>query len=467
MTVRTLTVTGLRGFAEEQRLRLAQPSGEPGSGITILVGPNSSGKSTVVDAMHSFSKNDTTFSQGKRNDNSESRVRITVEYEDGATHELRTVDGGGSETVRDPKQPAPHDWYVLPSRRFFPPYFDKASEDRRQFLLNSQLPNTRSTPVDRFHFRLFTALKNADHFNDVLKRVIAPVPDWTIDQSDQGDYFIRVNTAGYHHNSDGLGEGIVSLLFVVDALYDSSAGDKIVVDEPELSLHPIYQRRLLTLLADYAKDRQIIYATHSPYFVDFQHILNGAQVASIHKRCANSMISQLSQETIRQIGGLTKNLNNPHVLGVNARESLFQEEDMIVVEGQEDVVYYGLLIDQLKDKGVLSAHSAAQLRDRFFGWGAGGAANIEKILLLLRDLGFQRVAAIVDKNEASRIFHLRNEFSTYHFSSIPADDIRTKRHRRSPPCIYGILDQKCHLRDEFVEETEELLVGVATYLLER
>ena len=57
-------------------------------------------------------------------------------------------------------------------------------------------------------------------------------------------------TPGGTHNSDGLGEGTVSLLYIADALYDSSSEDVIVIDEPELSLHPEHQRRLRGVLAD-------------------------------------------------------------------------------------------------------------------------------------------------------------------------------------------------------------------------
>ena len=322
MAVTTLAIKGLRGFADEQRLRLAKPSGDVGSGLTILVGPNSGGKSTVVEAFHAFSKNDVTFSEGKRNTNSKSLVTIRTEYEDGATHELRTVDSGGSETIRDSQRNEPEAWYVLPSRRFFDPYFDRASENRREFLRNSQLPKTRSTPLDRFTLRLFNALENIDRFNEVFGRVMMPVPDWTIDQSDEGRYFIRVNSVGHRHNSDGLGEGVVSLRFIVDALYDSAKNSVIVVDEPELSLHPIHQRRLLALFAQYARDRQIVYATHSPYFVDFKHVLNGAEVARVYRRGNASEISQLQRETVDQLEGLTNNFNNPHI-GSHRSRSLF------------------------------------------------------------------------------------------------------------------------------------------------
>ena len=41
MSVAFLIVTGYKGFSQEQALHLAQPTGKAGSGLTILVGPNS------------------------------------------------------------------------------------------------------------------------------------------------------------------------------------------------------------------------------------------------------------------------------------------------------------------------------------------------------------------------------------------------------------------------------------------
>ena len=452
MSVKTLTIKGLRGFAEEQALRLAQPTGKTGSGITILVGPNNGGKSTVVESLQAWSvRQDPTFSEGKRNKQAGDRVSIHIKLNDGVC-ELRTVDAGGSEVIREPEGPL-NNCYVLPSRRFFDPYFNQGEMDRQSYLANLGVPNTRSSPTAIFSFRLFTALGNLAKFNEVLARVVDPPPIWTIDQSDQGSHYLKMGDNGQFHNSDGLGEGIVSLLFIVDALYDSKEGDLIVIDEPELSLHPTYQRRLAGLLADYAKDRQILYATHSPYFVDFEHVMNGAEVARVHKRAGSSLISQLNRKTAKQFKGLLRDSHNPHVLGLDAREAFFQEHGVVIVEGQEDVLLYPSVLDQLVSSGQLDCYSASYLRERFFGWGAGGAGNIERVASLLYELGFERVAGIFDKNERHLISNLQSKFPGYFFSSIPADDIRTKPAIEGREATCGLIDENGALRSEYVQET--------------
>ena len=464
MSVETLTIKGFRGFSEEYSLRIAQPTGAPGSGITILVGPNNGGKSTVIESLQAWSaRQGTSFSEGKRNRLAGDRVLIRIGLHD-SVYELRTVDTGGSETIREPDG-FPENCYVLPSRRFFRPYFGSGLTDRQQYLVNySTLSDTRSNPNDYFSQRLFRARERLEEFNQVLERVVDPVPVWTIDQSDQGGYYLKMDSDGQYHTSDGLGEGIISLLFIVDALYDSREGDLIVIDEPELSLHPAYQRRLATVLADYAKNRQIIYATHSPYFVDFEDVLSGAEVARVHKRDGSCRISQLKRETVDLFKGILKDTNNPHVLGLDARETFFQQDGVVVVEGQEDVVFYPKILCELVKNHQVSSASASYLRERFFGWGAGGAHKIEGIVTLLRDLGLEHVAGIFDKNKRDLMPDLQAKFPNYTFASIPADDIRTKPAVGEREPTYGLLDAQYALRPEYVEETGTLFSTIAADL---
>ena len=111
---------------------------------------------------------------------------------------------GGSQTIREPND-IPRNCYVLPSRRFFNPYFGTGQRSREQYLGIHGLPNTRSTATNDFSQRLFHALQNRDAFNRVLERVVNPAPTWTIDQSDQGQHYLKIDSSGLYHNSDGLG----------------------------------------------------------------------------------------------------------------------------------------------------------------------------------------------------------------------------------------------------------------------
>ena len=177
MTVRQLSIRGYRGFSKKQNLVFAQPTGELGSGLTILVGPNSGGKSAVVESLNALSSRASTFSEGKRKKSAGNHVTITITV-DKTTYKLQTVTAGGSETTRTPEG-VTLDHYVLPSRRFFSPYFGKGNSDRRSYLRNSSLPQTRSSELGQFSQRLFKALERKERFNEILSRIVNPVPEWT------------------------------------------------------------------------------------------------------------------------------------------------------------------------------------------------------------------------------------------------------------------------------------------------
>jgi hypothetical protein len=79
-----LIVEGYRGFRSAENLKLAIPNGNPGSGLTILVGPNSGGKSSVIEALQLCSDlgQQAQLSRGKRNVGSPAGVRLSIEYSD-------------------------------------------------------------------------------------------------------------------------------------------------------------------------------------------------------------------------------------------------------------------------------------------------------------------------------------------------------------------------------------------------
>ena len=55
--------------------------------------------------------------------------------------------------------------------------------------------------------RLFRARANITEFNKVFQRIMDPAPLWTIEQSDQGTYYLKTDADGQYHNSDGREKG--------------------------------------------------------------------------------------------------------------------------------------------------------------------------------------------------------------------------------------------------------------------
>jgi predicted ATP-dependent endonuclease of OLD family len=433
-----IEINGYRGFSSVQTLNLAIQSGLYGSGLTVVLGPNNSGKSTIFEAFKGISQTrPPSITEGRRNKAAGEKINIKLFNIDDLSISLETVPGGGSETRYSSNGIKPEQVKImaLPSRRTFSPLFSKGLHNRDQFINSSGLPPVRGAQLDNFQYRIFNIQQSPEQFakfNSVLSKVLKPVPNWHIEQNDGGQYYIKFIFDGFSHNSDGAGEGLLSLFTIVDTLYDSSDDDIIIIDEPELSLHPSLQRRLISLISDYAKTRQIVIFTHSPYFIDWQALFNGGSIARTKKESTGELvIQQMKRATIEGLFSLYNNMNNPHILGLDAREIFFLDENVILVEGQEDVIFFKRILELLK----------IDLHGSFYGWGAGGATNMTKILNAFVDLGFKKVCVILDKNMESLKPGLENDFPNFVFFIIPTDDVRDKDEIKGKPAISGLIDR--------------------------
>jgi AAA15 family ATPase/GTPase len=248
--LKLIEILGFRGFASNQTLEFAMPDGNNrGSGLTVVVGANNTGKSTVIEALRAMIQSETpSFSMGRRNSSAGDFVKIRTVEEDEKETILESIQPRTSETkFSDPNRVFLRNrTFILNSRRAFNPYFGRATANRESYNSNLGFSPVRLNTIDRFNGRLFAAQKNRQYFDKVLQKVVNPVPNWSIDQTDTGQYFLRIDKGDGFHSSDGLGEGLVSLFFIIDSLYDSKPGDLIAIDEPELSLHPEIQRKLDT-----------------------------------------------------------------------------------------------------------------------------------------------------------------------------------------------------------------------------
>lgn len=453
MPLTRMEILGYRGFGKRGAIDFAVPTGEVGSGLTVITGRNNAGKSCILECLRARSGNQSvSFTTGTRNADIEF---VEIKYVVNGKEELvKSITKGSSETTRTGVDMAFH-VFVLPSRRAFNPYFSKGEWTREQYLNSGGLPSQRASLLNGFEYRLFNTIKNPSVFNSLLKDALGFEPTWTIDKSDQGQYFLKFFNGKHSHSSDGMGEGIISVFAIVDSLFDSRPGDVVVIDEPELSLHPSLQKRVASMLARFSQDRQIVVSTHSPYFVDLRALSNGGHLARVTTTDTGTQIhplTALSKDSIRKLS--SGNLYNPHVFGLDARELFFQEEQIILTEGQEDVLLYPRVAGQL---GVSVAGN-------FFGWGAGGANNITHLCLILKDLGFKKVAGLLDGDKVSEAAKLAHDFPDFHFACIPAKDIRTKPPRNATNEVAGLLDDRMVLKPEFADAMTKMFTALSLHM---
>ena len=212
----------------------------------------------------------------------------------------------------------------------------------------------------------------------------------------------------------------------------------------------------MELLKEYAKDRQIILNTHSPYFVDVNSIINGAYLyRTVKNEEGDIEVYALSDGSRDSFSGFVKNINQPHTLGTEAKEIFFLEDRIIVTEGQEDVIMYGKASDAV---GV-------PFSGTFFGWGSGGASNIKTIISILKELGYKKVAAIFDGDKPEDKVQLEKEFPAYSFHIISTRDIRDKRSVNRPGKT-GMMKENGKLKEEHKLEMTQLIQNINGYFLE-
>ena len=425
MVVKSLKIKGFRGFSEETVLKLAIPNGEEGSGLTVIVGPNNSGKSSIIEAFHTLF-NDTQLIPGEAINKKNPNVLIEATSIDGTAYSIQATDKNGSfaerringtitEYIDRAIRP-----FILSSRRNINSTFSNNANMRREDYggnKDSQDYREQNGYNGNFGARLIKIFKgNKDEFNNCLSKVLFPVPDWKIIAKDHNNLSLEFKFNNISHNSIGAGDGFINIFNIIDSLYDSKDNNLIIIDEPEVSLHPDLQRKLYELLVEYSKKRQIILCTHSPYFIDWNVILNNSELIRVKKQGDESKIYQLTQDTKDKIRNLMLNSFNPHILGISANEIFFLNDNVILTEGQDDVICYKNIF---KQKGF-------SINASFFGFGVGGADNTENIVNLLKNLGYDRVYCIFDNDKRDIASQIQKKYPEYMTFTISANDVRNK-----------------------------------------
>ena len=453
--IKELTISGYRGFGNEQTIRFAIPDNtKVGSGLTIITGANNTGKTTIIESIQAFNGYATpSFSEGKRNINAQSKVSIVIIDDQNKKCSITSLTNMGSSTKRVPENYT-HKSYVIPSRRAVQYEFGRELWNRDTFITEAnKLKNMRSAYMDAYEARIFQIEKEKSQFDKIIQEILGKEFTWTIEQRDSGQYYIKCIQDGITHSSEGIGDGIWSVFTICAAFFDAKPGDLIIIDEPELSIHPSLQKRLLQLILNYSKTMQIIICTHSPYFIDWNAIVNGAQLLRTVKENGNIVCYSISETSRSRISGVLHDLNNPHTLGLEANEVFFCEDSVILVEGQEDVVIFKKIADEL----------GTGIKGEFFGWGVGGAAKMKAFLQLFKDLGYRRVVAVLDGDKKDLAVTLKNEFDCFHILTLREDDIRDKNGRIMKAKV-GITKQNGKLKDENREYMKDLVKDINDYL---
>ena len=403
--LRTLKIEHYKGFFEEETLEFAIPDGKtPGSGLTLIVGPNNAGKTTLLEALLLEKTDEEAFDKVKRFSKSERHLnfkpRITINK-----CVYSNIDQGSEIEIVDQSKPHGIDFEIVQSRRHWSHRSDISIGGRR-FLESTREVKIRGpeSPMDIAAAHTAAALKgiNKDKsrkskLNELMKQIIPHFTDWAIDTDDGGDY-VTYRTENSEHQANLLGEGVMSAFRICIHLVSGEDKDVLIIDEPELSLHPIAQKSLSLILSEKSKNKQIILCTHSPYFVNLKDFVDGAHFIRLNKvkdkKCTVSRLRR-DQDYSSFISRNLYEWQRPQLLDTVAKEVLFSNK-VLFVEGQEDV---GLIRRWAVGEGK-------SLDFDIFGYGVGGYANIRLFLQMAQDLGIEKVGALYDSGtDANKFFN--------------------------------------------------------------
>ncbi len=150
---------------------------------------------------------------------------------------------------------------------------------------------------------------------------------------------IQENTKFSLHQASAGEKEILNFLLGIFA-YNIKNG-LIIVDEPEVHLHPKWQSLLLDLFFDLADltQNQFIFSTHSPIFINQRTI---SKIVRVYKSSGKSTIKNFVKSHFDE----TKDLL--HIINSHNNEKIFFADKVILVEGITDRIFWEQLINIYK-----------------------------------------------------------------------------------------------------------------------
>ncbi|MER9022147.1 AAA family ATPase [Mesorhizobium sp. M0815] len=164
-------------------------------------------------------------------------------------------------------------------------------------------------------------------------------------------YDVRLTKQGSSFSVGAASSGereLLTYLFAIFALNVRNA--VIIVDEPELHLHPKWQTALFALFEKLSKStgNQFVMATHSPTFISPASIQYVSRVYSENQRSNIVRLSAASLPNAKHLFNIVNSENN---------ERVFFTDTVVLVEGLHDRIVFERVLDIVAKKHALNAPS--------------------------------------------------------------------------------------------------------------
>jgi predicted ATP-dependent endonuclease of OLD family len=445
-----LSVEHFRGVLDRQEISFSLPNKEAGSGLTILVGPNNVGKSTIIEALRCAVS--PPYLMDRRERHIDQALRISITDTDNKFREITNLGMGANITPSGNAYPSARQLRYIPSRR---PWSHRANGHNMELgdYWIQRASNSRSEDSNLIARLNSFPPEEKVAYQGALKQLAPQLMDWNIEYSDGFTYLEYTTINGSTHTADLFGEGIASLFRIVLALYDPEESI-VIIDEPELSLHPQAQKRLAKFLSEKAKERQIVLCTHSPHFLNWKDLAAGAVVYRLRQDRNGIQLNHLSKETIISLSKLSDDWQKPQLLDAVAKEIFFADE-VVFLEGQEDVSLIGRFIE---------SENIAPIQ--LFGYGVGGSKNTVRFLAMATELKIP-CGAIFDGTSKEDYEEASARYTNAEVELLPTPDIRDKPPTAGKSAVQGIFDKNGQIKNEFREYLLAILRELREYFDER
>lgn len=414
MNYSKFTIEYFRSFQGKQTLKLALPQiSKMGSGITYIVGENNSGKTTIIEGL--FLHNEQKIRSSERQSAGFPCFDLYDE-QDSLKRKVTLLREGSYTLVEDPKIQDNDAFEIIPSRRHW--HSGVSTTATINAIVNTTIKQTPRAQNSTTH--ISAALKDIESdtksFEAFIKFVQRVVPEFSSFAVgfEESEFIEYVTKNGIKHRSDFLGDGVISIIRILAHLFTDKTSP-LIIDEPELSLHPLAQKKLFNIIAECSQKRQIIISTHSPYFISWDYIKNGAVLNKVTKPDdQKSEIHTLQPYSVYEKLVKGSNWQQPFLMDVVAKE-IFFHDNFLFVEGQEDV-------------GLLKRDNQLIEMINLFGYGVRGKDAFEFALQLAKDLGVKKAGVILDAGQAENTIKgsLEATFPSYKIIQWNKEDIRDK-----------------------------------------
>lgn len=198
--------------------------------------------------------------------------------------------------------------------------------------------------------------------------------------------FIQVVKNNYPISIERAASGLYEILFLLTTIIGET-GKVLLLDEPELHLHPSMQKRIASLIADLSakNENQVLMITHSPYFIQWPIADTTWRLTRTEKGTEAHNLGGVLSEL--KLADTVQRLSSTDI-----RALLFCR-GVILVEGIKDKIALELLDSYLSRKGQGVGLEEAE-------WSVidmGGKGSLAIFLSLAQKLGVSRLA-IVDRD---------------------------------------------------------------------